>query len=74
MIEHFDVLKDTPCGLVPCAGLTMIDELAVQGTEDTLDTGIAPTVPRLDILPVMPCVVNKTKGADLFVSPSRDNS
>jgi hypothetical protein len=25
MIEHFDVLKDIPCGLVPCAVLTMID-------------------------------------------------
>jgi hypothetical protein len=30
IIEHFDVLKDILCRLVPCAALAMIDELAIQ--------------------------------------------
>ena len=45
IIEHFDVLKDVLCRLVPCAVLTMIDMLAVQCAKETLDTGIVPTVP-----------------------------
>ena len=45
IIEHFDVLKDLLCRLVPCAVLAMIDALSLQCAEETLDTGIVPTVP-----------------------------
>ena len=45
IVEDFDVLKDILCCLIPCAVLAMIDELALQGTKETLDTGIVPTVP-----------------------------
>ncbi len=43
--EHFDVLKDVLCRFGPCAVLTMLDALALQCAEETLDTGIVPTVP-----------------------------
>ena len=45
IVEHFDGLKDILCRLVPCAGLAMIDEVALQDTKKTPDTGIVPTVP-----------------------------
>ena len=44
ILEHFDVLKDVPRRLISCAVLTMIEELALQGAEETLDTGMVPTV------------------------------
>ena len=45
IVEHFDVLKDILCRLVPCAVLAMINELSLQSAEETLDAGIVPTVP-----------------------------
>lgn len=45
IVEHFDGLKDILCRFVPCAGLAMIDEVALQDTKETLDTDIVPTVP-----------------------------
>ena len=44
IIEHFHVLKDVLSRLVPCAVLALIDELSLQCAEETLDTGIVPTV------------------------------
>jgi hypothetical protein len=45
IIEHLDVHKCVLCRLVPCMVLAVGDELSLQCAEETLDTGIDPTVP-----------------------------
>ena len=44
IVEHFNVLKDIQCRLVPCVVLRMIHELALECLEKAFDTDIVPVV------------------------------
>jgi hypothetical protein len=45
IVEHLDVFEDVLLGFLSCGVVPMLDELALECSEETLDTGVVPTVP-----------------------------
>ena len=44
IVEHLDVFEDVLRRFIPCGAVPMIDELALERSEETFDAGVVPAV------------------------------